>query len=65
VNTMGVNGAGHVTADTTVFCLGAHRDNSLAGELSDFSKIRVVGDAVNARKVTEAMAEGAAAALEL
>ena len=65
VNTMGVNGAGHVAADTIVFCLGAHPNSSLAEELSDFSKIRVVGDAVNARKVTEAMAEGAAAALEL
>lgn len=65
VNTTGVNGAGHVTADTIVFCLGAHPNSSLAGELFDFPNIRVVGDAVSARKVTEAMAEGAAAALEL
>lgn len=65
VNTRSVNGPGHITAETVVFCLGAHPDDSLARALSDFPNVRVVGDAVSARKVTDAMAEGAAAALGL
>lgn len=53
-------------ADMLVSCLGARSVNGLVGLLRGLSsRVRVVGDANQPRKVTEAIAEGATAALDL
>jgi 2,4-dienoyl-CoA reductase-like NADH-dependent reductase (Old Yellow Enzyme family)/thioredoxin reductase len=59
-------GRKNMPADTVVICLGSYPNDGLVTELKgSVKKIRVVGDAVEARRVTEAMAEGALAALKL
>ncbi len=53
-------------ADTVVLCLGSFPNDGLVAELSRVVKqVRTVGDAVEARRVTEAVAEGALAALDI
>jgi 2,4-dienoyl-CoA reductase-like NADH-dependent reductase (Old Yellow Enzyme family)/thioredoxin reductase len=51
-------------ADTVVVCLGAFPNDSMGGELAlRVPKVQIVGDAVKPRRITEAAAEGACAAL--
>lgn len=51
-----------IPAATVVYCLGYRPNNGLAGALKTaVPDVRVIGDAVEARKVTEAIAEGALA----
>lgn len=51
-------------ADTVVLCLGARPNDGLAEALIPFvPQVRVVGDAVQARKVTDAIVEGGLAGL--
>lgn len=53
-------------ADMVVLCLGARSVNALAAAVADGGgRGRVVGDALRPRKVTEAIAEGALAVLDL
>jgi 2,4-dienoyl-CoA reductase-like NADH-dependent reductase (Old Yellow Enzyme family) len=53
-------------ADMLVTCLGARSVNGMLGLLRGVcSRVRVVGDANQPRKVTEAIAEGATAVLDL
>jgi 2,4-dienoyl-CoA reductase-like NADH-dependent reductase (Old Yellow Enzyme family)/thioredoxin reductase len=62
------NGEGvrNLPADTVVFCLGAAPNDGVARELEQvLAEVRVVGDAREPRKVTEAIAEGALAALAI
>ncbi len=54
-----------VPADSVVMCLGAESSTRLAKRLNTIAKLLTVGDALKPRKVTEAMAEGALAALSL
>lgn len=59
-------GPASFAADTVVLCLGSFPNDGLAAELARVVKqVRTVGDAVEARRVTEAVAEGALAALDL
>ncbi len=59
-------GEEELKADTVVLCLGSQPDNSLGDALKDkVPRLVVVGDALEARQVTEAMAEGALAVMEL
>jgi len=52
-------------ADTVVVCMGSQSIKDLMGELAgEVAELRVVGDARAPRQVTEAIAEGALAALE-
>lgn len=53
-------------ADTVVLCLGSHPNDGLTAELKTVVRdVKVVGDAVSARRVTDAVTEGALAALAL
>lgn len=53
-------------ADTVVLCLGSYPNDGMTAELKAAIKdVSVVGDAVSARRVTDAVAEGALAALAL
>jgi 2,4-dienoyl-CoA reductase-like NADH-dependent reductase (Old Yellow Enzyme family)/thioredoxin reductase len=53
-----------VPADTVVVCLGAFPNDGINRELRSYvKKVQVVGDAVKPRRITEAVAEGALAAL--
>lgn len=66
VTVEGPGGPYRIPADTVVLCLGAVPNDGLADDLRKVvSQVLVVGDAVQPRKVTEAMAEGALAALSL
>ncbi|HLU26319.1 MAG TPA: FAD-dependent oxidoreductase [Longimicrobiales bacterium] len=57
-----VYGVETIPAATVVYCLGYRPNDGLADALRAFvSDVRVIGDAVEARKVTEAVAEGALA----
>ena len=59
-------GAKTIPADTVVLCLGSFANDGLPEELKQFVKnIVVVGDAVSPRRVTDAVTEGALAALAL
>lgn len=62
----GPKGKEDIMADTVVLCLGSFHNNGLAKELLRIVKnVVVVGDAVSARRVTDAIAEGALAVLDL
>lgn len=53
-------------ADTVVLCLGSVSNDSLAEEVKRYVKnVQVVGDAVSPRRVTDAVLEGALAALKV
>ncbi|HEV2110218.1 MAG TPA: NAD(P)/FAD-dependent oxidoreductase [Gammaproteobacteria bacterium] len=55
-----------LSADTVVLCLGSHPVNKLEAEILErVPHVFTVGDAVRARKVTDATLEGALAALGL
>lgn len=55
-----------LAADTVVLCLGSYPNDGMTAELKALVKdVSVVGDAVSARRVTDAVAEGALAALAL
>ncbi len=59
-------GAGSIPAKTIVLCLGSYPNNGLAEELKQFvENTVVVGDAVSPRRVTDAVLEGALAALAI
>jgi len=59
-------GEASISADTVVICLGSKSNDVLANELRGaVTQVLVVGDALDPRKVTEAMVEGAVAALYL
>ncbi len=60
------SGSKMMPADTVVLCLGSYPSDGITAELKTLVKeVLVVGDAVSARRVTEAVAEGALAALAL
>lgn len=62
----GPGGASNIPADTVVLCLGALANDGLTSELKKLvKKVAVVGDAKQPRRVTEAVSEGALAALSL
>lgn len=66
VNVESSAGARNIPADTVVLCLGAYSNDGLAEELQQFvNNTVVVGDAISPRRITDAMAEGALAALAL
>jgi 2,4-dienoyl-CoA reductase-like NADH-dependent reductase (Old Yellow Enzyme family)/thioredoxin reductase len=66
VTVEGKKGEKTIPADTVVVCLGSLGEKSLANGLKGrVKKIVVVGDAVKARRVTDAVLEGALAALSL
>ena len=65
VTVKGQQGNGHIPAETVVVCVGNKSDIALANELAGIPNVKVVGDALKPRSVTEAMEEGALAALEL
>ncbi|MFH1621033.1 MAG: FAD-dependent oxidoreductase [Patescibacteria group bacterium] len=67
VNVIGPkNKKASLSADTVVLCLGSKPNDGIANSLKDLvKKVYVVGDAKEARRVTEAVAEGALAALEI
>jgi 2,4-dienoyl-CoA reductase-like NADH-dependent reductase (Old Yellow Enzyme family)/thioredoxin reductase len=53
-------------ADTVVLCLGAHPNNGMTDELKNrCAKVFVVGDSNKPGRVTEAVADGALAALQV
>lgn len=53
-------------ANTVVLCLGSFPNDGLAADLARYGRqVRTVGDAVEARRVTDAVAEGALAALDV
>jgi pyruvate/2-oxoglutarate dehydrogenase complex dihydrolipoamide dehydrogenase (E3) component len=55
-----------VLFDDIVFCYGAKSNNSLAGALKKQGlKVRTVGDAVSPRRFTDAVTEGALAAINI
>ena len=55
-----------IPAATVVYCLGATPNDGLADALKTaVPDVRVIGDAVEARRVTEAIAEGALAVLAI
>lgn len=59
-------GSKMLPADTVVLCLGSFPTDGVTSEFKAFVKeVTVVGDAVSARRVTDAVAEGALAALAL
>jgi pyruvate/2-oxoglutarate dehydrogenase complex dihydrolipoamide dehydrogenase (E3) component len=59
-------GTGAVRANTVVLCLGSFPNDGLAAETRSVVKsVTVVGDAKEARRVTEAVLEGSLAALAL
>lgn len=61
----GVEGQKNINAQTVVICLGSFPNNGLAEELEEVvSDVEVVGDALEPRRVTEAMAEGALAVIK-
>jgi thioredoxin reductase len=52
--------------DTAVLCLGSYPSDGIENEIKPLvKKMKVVGDALEPRRVTDAMAEGALAALAL
>lgn len=54
------SGQEEITAETVVLCLGSEPNNGLAEAIQEtVPRLAVIGDAVEARKVTEAMMEGA------
>lgn len=60
------NGESSVPADTIVVCLGAFPNDGINRELKAYvKKVQVVGDAFKPRRITEAVAEGALAALSV
>jgi len=60
-----VAGKKRIPADTVVVCLGSHPQNDLEKTLHGIAKkIAVVGDAKQARRVTDAIIEGALAVIE-
>jgi NADH dehydrogenase FAD-containing subunit len=62
----GPGGSERLPCDTVVLCLGMQANDGLASAVqSQGREVFVVGDAVEPRKVTEAMVEGARAALSL
>jgi 2,4-dienoyl-CoA reductase (NADPH2) len=64
VSIEGVHGVKTIAADTVVLCLGAFSNDGVTSELKKLVKnVSVVGDAKQPRRVTEAVAEGALAAL--
>lgn len=53
-------------ANTVVMCIGARPNDDLGQKLRYFIKqVKIVGDAVKPRRVTDAMAEGALAAVDM
>jgi 2-enoate reductase len=59
-------GVSRIPADTVVICLGSFSNDFLEEEIrSKVPNVVKIGDAVEPRKVTEAMMEGALAALSL
>jgi 2,4-dienoyl-CoA reductase-like NADH-dependent reductase (Old Yellow Enzyme family)/thioredoxin reductase len=66
VTIQGKSGEQKLPADTVVLCLGSHsNDNLVAALKSKVSQVLTVGDAQKPRRVTDATAEGALAALQL
>lgn len=66
VSTEGPKGTKTLQADTVVLCLGSFPNDSLPEEVRPFVKnVQVVGDALDARRVTEAVLEGALAVLKV
>ncbi|MEK7625550.1 MAG: FAD-dependent oxidoreductase [Patescibacteria group bacterium] len=66
VQVEGVAGAKTLPADTTVLCLGSHSNDGLADALKQLvPSTVVVGDAISPRRITDAIAEGALAALNV
>jgi pyruvate/2-oxoglutarate dehydrogenase complex dihydrolipoamide dehydrogenase (E3) component len=62
----GMYGPQTLSADTVVVCLGAFPNDGITHELKTLVRsVAVVGDAKQPRRVTEAVAEGALAALEV
>lgn len=62
----GESGNQDLPAETVVMCIGAVPNDGLAQKIRYFIKqVKVVGDAVKPRRVTDAVLEGALAALEL
>jgi 2,4-dienoyl-CoA reductase (NADPH2) len=60
------NGEASIPADTIVVCLGAFPNDGINRELKSYvKKVQVVGDALKPRRITEAVAEGALAALDV
>jgi NADPH-dependent 2,4-dienoyl-CoA reductase/sulfur reductase-like enzyme len=56
----------NMTADTVVVCLGSYANDSLAEEVKPWAKkVIKVGDAMEPRKVTEAISEGAQAIVQI
>lgn len=59
-------GPSTIPADTVVLCVGSFSNDGLYQELKKSAPyVKVVGDAVSPRRVTDAVAEGALAALEI
>lgn len=66
VSTTNAKGTKKIPSDTVVLCLGASANNGLVDHLKKTMKnVMVVGDAKEPRRVTEAVAEGALAALRI
>jgi 2,4-dienoyl-CoA reductase-like NADH-dependent reductase (Old Yellow Enzyme family)/thioredoxin reductase len=66
VTIAGAKGEKTIPADTVVVCLGSSGEKSLAEALKGrVKRVVVVGDALKARRVTDAVLEGALAALSL
>jgi 2,4-dienoyl-CoA reductase-like NADH-dependent reductase (Old Yellow Enzyme family)/thioredoxin reductase len=61
-----MNGEQSLPAETVVICLGAVSNDGINREMRSLvKKVFVVGDAVRPRRITEAVAEGALAALKI
>ncbi len=66
VSVEGHRGTDVIPADTVVVCLGSFPNDGLTKELEAvIPKVLVVGDAVEARRVTDAITEGALAVLKI
>lgn len=66
VSIEGAQGPKSLSADTVVLCLGAYANDGITSELKKLVKdVTVVGDAKQPRRVTEAVAEGALAAVAI
>ncbi|MCX6780891.1 MAG: FAD-dependent oxidoreductase [Candidatus Magasanikbacteria bacterium] len=66
INISDASGTKTISADTVVICFGSQPEQTLYNELRPLvKKIIRVGDAQSARQVTEAISEGALAALSL
>ncbi|MFH1078487.1 MAG: FAD-dependent oxidoreductase [Patescibacteria group bacterium] len=66
VSVQDTKGISNVAADTVVLCLGSIPNGGIVNELKPLvKKVRTVGDAKKPRRVTEAVLEGALAALEI